>query len=52
MFGSTQLLLQNKLATLEKFLGLDKMRDDEKVSFALPDLLNVMIWTRKFILRW
>ena len=49
------------LGSLEKFLGLDKMRDDEKIAFALSDLLNVMADlsklarsydSRKFILRW
>ena len=42
VLGNTQFLLQNKLDSLDKFLCLDKMRDDEKIAFALSDLLNLM----------
>ena len=42
VFGKTQLLLQNKLGSLEKFSGLNKLRDDEKIVFLISELLNVM----------
>ena len=42
VFGNTHLLLQNKLSTLEKFSHLGKLKDDEKVVFALSELLNIM----------
>ena len=46
-FGNTNLLLQNKLSSLEKFSSLDKSRDDEKFLFALSGILNVMADLKK-----
>ena len=46
-FGNTQLLLQNKISSLEKFASLEKAKDDEKIAFALSGLLNVMADLKK-----
>ena len=40
-YGDTRTLLQNKLGTLKKF-NLDKVKDDEKISWTITKLLNVM----------
>ena len=40
-FGSTRLMLQNKLGSLKKF-NLDKLKDDEKIACTITSLLNVM----------
>ena len=42
MSGNTQFVLQNKWTSLENFSHLGKLKDDEKIDFALSDLLNVM----------
>ena len=45
VFGNTQLLLQNKLGSIEKFSGLDKMKDDEKIAFVLSAMTSKEIYT-------
>ena len=42
VYGNTNLMLQNKLSSLEKFSNLEKMKDDEKIAYTLTNLLNVM----------
>ena len=42
VYGNTQLMLQNKLGSLDKFANLDNINDDEKIANRLTDLLNVM----------
>ena len=42
VYGSTHLMLQNKLGSLGKFTNLDKLKDDEKIANHLAELLNVM----------
>ena len=46
-FGNTQLLLQNKISSLEKFSSLEKAKDDEKIVFAISGLLNTMADLKK-----
>ena len=41
-YGDTKLLLQNKISSLDKFSGLEKLRDDEKIAFSLSSTLNIM----------
>ena len=41
-YGDTRLMLQNKLGSLDKFSNLEKIRDDEKISFHISSLLNIM----------
>ena len=42
VYGDHQLLLQNKIDSLEKFGNLDKLKDDEKIAYTLSSILNVM----------
>ena len=42
VYGDTNLMLQNKLETLEKFSNLEKVKDDEKIVNTITSLLNVM----------
>ena len=41
-YGNSRLLLQNKLATLDKIGGLWKIRGDKKIGAAIASLINVM----------
>ena len=50
--GNTQLLLQNKIGYLEKFTNLEKMKDDEKITFTISSILNVMADLSKFALEY
>ena len=47
VFGNTQMLLQNKICSLDKFSSLEKTKDDEKIVFALSGLLNTMVELRR-----
>ena len=47
VYGNTQLLLQNKIGSLSKISNLDRLHDDEKISFALSSILNIMEDLRK-----
>ena len=42
VYGNTQLMLQNKISTLENFSNLDQIKDDEKIAYNLSSILNVM----------
>ena len=42
VYGDTNLVLQNKLGTLENFSNLEKVKDDEKIVNTIISLLNVM----------
>ena len=42
VYGNTQLLLQNKLGSLGKFANLETCTDDEKISYSLASVLNIM----------
>ena len=52
VYGNTQLLLQNKINSLEKFSNLEKMRDDEKITFTISSILNVMADLSKLALEY
>ena len=43
VYGNTQLLLQNKIGSLEKFSNLEKMKDDEKITFTISSILSWLI---------
>ena len=47
VYGNTQLLLQNKIGSMSKISNLDRLQDDEKISFALSSILNTMEDLRK-----
>ncbi len=42
VYGNTHLMLQNKLAALDNFSNLDKLRDDEKIASQISGLLNLI----------
>ena len=42
VYGNTEMLLQNKIASLKKFSDLESQKDDEKIAFSLSSLLNMM----------
>ena len=42
IFGDVQLLLHNKLTSLDKIGGLWKVKDDEKLTNVISNLLNGM----------
>ena len=52
VYGNTQLLLQNKIGSLEKFSNLEKMKDDEKITFTISSILNVMADLSKLALEY
>ena len=52
VYGNTQLLLQNKIGSLGKFSNLEKMKDDEKITFTLSSILNVMTDLSKLALEY
>ena len=41
-YGNVRLLLQNKIASLDEFTSLDKIKDDEKMVTALAKIINMM----------
>ena len=41
-YGNVRLLLQNKIAKLDKFESLDKIKDDDKMIIALAKIINMM----------
>ena len=42
-YGNVRLLLQNKIADLDKFENLQKLKGDEKIGSALAKIINMMI---------
>ncbi len=42
VYRNTHLMLQNKLAALDNFSNLDKLRDDEKIASQISGLLNLI----------
>ena len=41
-YGNVKLLLQNKIANLDKLNNLEKVKGDEKIGIALAKIINMM----------
>ena len=42
VYGNTHLMLQNKLAAFDRFIQLDKLKDDEKIATNISGILNLI----------
>ena len=42
VYGDTHLMLQNKIASLDNFSKMDKLKDDEKIASHISGLINLI----------
>ena len=47
VYGDTSLIFQNKISALDKYSNFGKLKDDEKIAYAISSLLNVMVDLQK-----